>query len=193
MRKRILGFVVQFVAVTAVLGLFWQFYLKVRYPRLFGTVALPVLRLFGVTDWPLPLVLGHFATWIPYCALVMSSRWLQADWMRIWRALVVGWVAVIVGHLLLSIGVYHLAELCESQQTFYSLLIPMYLINDTLPVILWLTLLPECVGKLLPKAGGGVHPIGTSRKSGTPPKHGRHQSGVQTGWQSIHHIENPNQ
>ncbi len=148
-RKALWLFLAKLALFTGVLGWIWFAGLQVRYPDLLDPVATPLFTTLGVRRWWLALVLQHFTSIVPYLALVLATPNIRSQWKRFTVALVGGTAAIVLGHLLLSVAVYYLERSYGFGTTFYRFIVPLYLLNDALPLVLWLAFFPNVPGLLL--------------------------------------------
>jgi len=148
-RKELWLFLAKLVPLTLLLGYVWFRTVQRQYPDFVDVVADPFFRLVGVRRWWLALVIEHFTNIVPYLALVLASPDLIARWRRTLAALLGGGTALVLGHLLLSTAVYHLNEAYGLSKSFYRVIVPLYLVNDALPLILWFAFYPSLPGRLL--------------------------------------------
>jgi len=137
-KKDRLLFLLKLVLLTLILGYLWYIYIQRSYPTLLEPIAEPVFRLTGVRRWWLVLLLEHFTSLVPYAALILATIKPIKEWRRSLTALVGGIAIIVVGHLLMSIATYYIMENFAATRTSYVLLVPVYLINDALPLALWL-------------------------------------------------------
>ncbi len=137
-KKERLLFLLKLVPLTLILGYLWYTSVQTAYPTLLEPLADPVFRLTGVRKWWLVLLMEHYTSLVPYLALVLSSAEFIREWKRSLAALVGGTAIIVMGHLLMSIATYHIMDNFAAMKTSYVLLVPVYLINDALPLVLWL-------------------------------------------------------
>lgn len=147
-RKDLWLFLAKLVPLTLALGYLWFSGLQVRYPYLIDPIATPFLEALGVRQWMLALVLEHFTNILPYVALVLASPGLIARWPRSLAALLGGLAIIVLGHLLLSWVVYELYIRYSLSKAFYRIIVPVYLVNDALPLVLWLIFFPGVPARL---------------------------------------------
>ena len=135
------------IAVTA-LGYFWVEY-RFYYPVVFEPVFMPVFHIIGLKKWYMALLLDHFTTWVPYAALVLASPDLITRWKRSLMVLFGGLLIILVGHFLLSWAVWELASRYAMSKIYYRYSLPLFFLNDILPLLLWLLFYPDLLEKLL--------------------------------------------
>ncbi len=148
-KKQLWLFLAKLVPLTLILGYLWFSGFQTEYPKLLKPLAAPLFALTGVRKWWLVLTVEHFTSIVPYIALVLSTPSLIKDWKRSLWALFGGAAIIVAGHLLMSVAIYHIMEQYAQMKTSYVLLVPIYLINDALPLVLWLLFFPNCLGRLL--------------------------------------------
>lgn len=149
MKRKVLWlFLAKLIPLTLVLGYFWYFSLQLKYPDLIEPIAGPIFALFGVRTWWLSLLLEHYTSLVPYIALVFSVPDIIKRWRRAVGALLGGVAVIVLGHILMSIAVYYILELFPGTRTSFILIVPVYLINDALPLILWLLFFPGLFERL---------------------------------------------
>lgn len=148
-KKQLWLFLAKLVPLTLILGYLWFSGLQIEYPSLLKPLATPLFAITGVRKWWLALTVEHFTSLVPYIALVLSTPDLIKDWKRSLWALFGGVAIIVAGHLLMSVAIYHIMEQYAQIKTSYVLLVPVYLINDAFPLVLWLLFFPNCLGRLL--------------------------------------------
>ncbi|RKX24774.1 MAG: hypothetical protein DRP45_07460 [Candidatus Zixiibacteriota bacterium] len=148
-KKELWKFLLRLVPLTLLFGYFWFAFLQVRYPVLIRPVASFFLELVGVDDWLLYIVLEHFTNLVPFASLVLASPGLVSNWKKTLTALFGGLAIIIAGHLLLSWVVFELNEAYGLSRAFYRVVVPLLLLNDTLPLLLWVAFYPRLPGRLL--------------------------------------------
>ncbi len=134
MRKNLWLFLLKLLVFNLVLGYLWFSRYQVLYPYWIDGIADPFFKLVGVRRW-----------WL---ALVLASPGLFKNWKRTLIALVGGVAILILGHLLLSWAVYHFHVKYSLSKSFYKIVVPMYIINDALPLVLWLSFFPRLPSEL---------------------------------------------
>jgi hypothetical protein len=122
----------------------WRFY----YPDVFEPIYKPFFNLVGLQKWWMALLLDHFTNWVPFVALVLASPDLIRRWRRSLVVLFGGLVIILIGHMLLSWAVYELVARYTMTKMYYKLSLPLFLVNDTLPLALWLLFYPDLPGRL---------------------------------------------
>jgi hypothetical protein len=147
-KKDRLLFLSKLLVFSLALGYLWFSRWQVQYPYWIGFLAEPFFRLVGVKRWWMALVLEHFTNLVPYVSLVLASPDLLKNWKRSLIALTEGVTVLILGHLLLSWGVYYVHAHHGLSQTAYKYMIPMYIVNDALPLVLWLAFFPHLPSRL---------------------------------------------
>ena len=160
-RKELWLFLAKLTGLTLVFGYIWYAGLQERYPYILQPIAEPILTSLGVREWRLMLVLEHFTNIVPYLALVLASPRILAIWKKVVTALVIGTVVIVAGHIALSAAVYHLEQAYSLSKSFYRVIVPLYLINDALPLVLWLLFFPRLPGQLL-----GIELFGRKKREG---------------------------
>ncbi|HWR83097.1 MAG TPA: hypothetical protein VN285_07330 [Candidatus Deferrimicrobium sp.] len=148
MKKSLWPFLLKLLVFSLVLGYLWFSRYQKQYPYWIDGFADPFFKLIGVRQWWLALVIEHFTNLVPYLALVLASPGLVSKWKRSLIALVGGVAILIVGHLLLSSAVYFVNEKYALSKDAYRILVPMYIINDALPLALWIGFFPKLPGEL---------------------------------------------
>ena len=148
MRKNLWLFLLKLLVFSLALGYLWFSRYQVQYPYWIDGFANPFFKLVGVKKWWLALVVEHFTNLVPYLALVLASPGFFKHWKRTLIALVGGVAILILGHLLLSWAVYYFNEQYSLSKSFYKIVVPMYIINDALPLALWLSFFPRLPSQL---------------------------------------------
>jgi len=148
-RKELWLFLAKLIPLTLLFGYIWLSGLQAKYPDLLDPIALPFFKLVGVRRWWLALVMEHFTNIVPYAALVLATPGLIERWRRALLALFGGLAIIVLAHLLLSTAVYYLEIEYRMSKAFYRFIVPMYLLNDSLPLVLWLAFYPAMPERLL--------------------------------------------
>ena len=148
MRKDLLGFLLKLLGFTLVLGYVWFAGLQRAYPDLIEPVAAWFFELSGVRRWWLVLTVEHFTNLVPYLALIFASPGFFTNWKRTLLALLSGLSALVLAHIVMSIAIYYIVEAYSMSRQAYRLIIPIYIVNDALPLVLWLLLYPELLPRL---------------------------------------------
>ncbi len=148
MRKNLWLFLLKLLLFSLALGYLWFSRFQVQYPYWIDGIADPFFKLVGVRRWWLALVIDHFTNLVPYLALVLASPGLIDNWKRTLVSLFVGVAILVFGHLLLSWAVYYFNEKYSLSKGFYRYMVPLYIINDALPLVLWLGFFPKLPSRL---------------------------------------------
>ena len=148
MRKDLLRFLLKLLGFTLALGYVWFAGLQRAYPDLIEPVANWFFELAGVRRWWLVLTVEHFTNVVPYLALVLASPGFFTNWKRTLLALLGGLSALVLTHIVMSIAIYYIVEAYSMSRQAYRLIVPVYIINDALPLVLWLLLYPALVPRL---------------------------------------------
>ncbi len=148
MKKNLWLFLLKVALLTLVFGWLWFSRLQRAYPDLIGPIAEPFFELVGVRKWWLALVAEHFTNIVPYMALVLAAPGLIKDWKRTLVAFFGGLAILVLVHLLMSTAVYYVVASYEMSKTAYKILLPIYLVNDALPLVLWLAFFPKVFSEL---------------------------------------------
>lgn len=148
MRKSLWLFLLKLVIVTGVLGYLWYARYQTMYPYWIDPFATWFFKLVGVRKWWLSLTVEHFTNLVPYVGLVLSTPGIIKGWRRSLLALIVGLVVLVIGHVLMSTGIYFVVEKHAISKAAYRYIVPIYLINDALPLVLWLAFYPRLVPEM---------------------------------------------
>ncbi len=168
MRKRDLWlFLAKLVPLTFILGYLWFFHWQIEYPFVIGYVAKPFFDLVGVEKWYMALLLDHFTNLIPFVALVLATPGLFLRWRRSLAVLAGGLAIILCCQLLLSWAVYELISRYVMSKMYYKLSLPLFLVNDALPLALWIAFYPQMPRRLfglgLFAAEENARPVGKRR------------------------------
>ncbi|MDH3891603.1 MAG: hypothetical protein OEV49_11015, partial [candidate division Zixibacteria bacterium] len=148
MKRNLWLFLLKLAVTTLTLGYFWTTGWKMAYPTWIDPIAQLFFRMFGVTQWPLTLTADHHASLIPFIGLLVATPGLITRWKRALVALVGGVAAIVLMHIVMSIAIFHIVDAFEMSQNAYRLLLPIYLVNDAMPLILWLAFFPSVLSEL---------------------------------------------
>lgn len=151
MKKNLWQFLAKLVVVTLALGLVWFWWLREAYPDFIAIPAQTVLPVFGVEKLHFNAAAEHFANMIPFTALVLAGPGAVKRWRYLIMSLVGGLVILMIGHLLMLIGFYFIIEEYALSRQAYRLILPIWVLNDALPLILWLGFYPRALRELFPR------------------------------------------
>ena len=154
MRKTLWLFLTKLIVVTVAFGLLWFLWLKPVYPHLLRPLGDWLLPLFGARKWHLSWTLEHFANIGPYLALVIATPGFARDWKRGTVALFGGLAILILFHYIMLISFYHIMARWGLSEITYRWTTPIYILNDSLPLIVWLAFYPGVLRELLDAARG---------------------------------------
>ena len=135
MAKRLLLLAAKFLIITVPLGLIWIEWARTAYLNLFVKIATPVLLLFGVQDIFGKYVVDHFINYVPFLVLIVITPELSPK-RRIVGG-VIGFFLLFVGHIVLTTIAYYAIHNYGQTQKAFSVLFPGFLLNDSLPFIIW--------------------------------------------------------
>ena len=141
----------EFVAITLPLAWLWHIWGREAYLDLFQTLTAPLLEAFGVDRFPEKLVRNRFLNVLPFLALMIITPGLSA------RRRVVG---TGIGLAVLWVGQVALAVIGRTvlmrmgAENAYPALLPVILVSDSLPFVLWAAIAHEFVGELAKRALG---------------------------------------
>ncbi|MCP4685019.1 MAG: hypothetical protein GY867_06155 [bacterium] len=142
-RKDLWLFLARLLSLTSILGYLWFFYWQVEYPFAIGFIAKPFFDLVGVKKWYMALLLDHFTNLVPFVALVLSTPGLFRRWRKSLAVLVGGLAIILCFQLLLSWAVYELISRYAMSPMYIKLSLPLFFVNDALPLVLWLAFYPK--------------------------------------------------
>jgi len=143
-------FLSKLIGASLILGWIWFAWWQEVYPDMLRPVAVPFFRLLGVKRWFLELLMHHYTSLIPYLALVIATPGHIKNYGRGLVAFFGGSGVIILGHLLMSAVVFFIVDAYGLGKTAYRLTVPVYLINDSFPLVLWLLFYHEILIKLFP-------------------------------------------
>ena len=141
-------FVLKLVFFTVIFGLLWFYYVQELYPYLLKPVVFPFFKWVGVKKWRLSILLDHFTNIIPYVALVCASPGFFKNWKKSIMTLIGGLLILMAGHIALSWIDYHYWSKYDTTKPFFRRIFHFYLINDALPLGLWLLFYPRLLPQL---------------------------------------------
>ncbi len=148
MKKELWLFLGKLAVFTLILGYIWFKAAQRQYPDLIEPVAAVFFQLTGVRRWWLALVLEHYTNLVPYIALVLATPGLITNWKRSLIVLAGGLAILVLVHLAMAAAVYHLVAEYALSKTCYTYLVPIYLVNDALPLVLWILFYPRVLPEL---------------------------------------------
>ena len=147
-KKELWLFILKLVFFTVVFGLLWFYYVQELYPYLLKPIVFPFFKWVGVKKWRLSILLDHFTNVIPYVALVCSSPGFFKNWKKTIIILIGGLLILMLGHIGLSWIDYHYWSKYDTTKPFFRRIFHFYLINDALPLGLWLLFYPRLLPRL---------------------------------------------
>ncbi|SYZ74299.1 membrane hypothetical protein [Candidatus Zixiibacteriota bacterium] len=148
MKKSRLIFLLKLISFSLILGYLWFWRLQSLYPHLLAPAAMPFFQWVGVKKWLLSWVIDHFTNIVPYTALVLAMPGIFKKWKKTLVALVAGLIILAGFHILLSWSVYYFSEQYHFSRAFFRRTFPFFLINDALPLVLWILFYPEILSEL---------------------------------------------
>ena len=148
MKNELWKFLIKLAIFTVVFGLIWFLWAQDAYPRLLKPIVFPFFQWIGVKKWRLSLLLDHFTNIIPYLALVCATPGFFTHWKKTIIALLGGFIILMVGHIVLSWLDYHYWSQYDMTKKFFRSIFHFYLLNDALPLGLWLLFYPRVLPQL---------------------------------------------
>ncbi len=116
----------------------WEFWIewgRTVYLKLFVTVAEPAFLFIGVNELKPQLVIDHFINYVPFIVLMVITPKLSVK--RRVVGIAAGIVMLFIGHIGLMSLAYAATSNYGLTQKAFSVLFPGFLVNDSLPFILW--------------------------------------------------------
>ena len=147
-KKQLWLFLLKLAFFSVVFGLLWFYYVQELYPILLKPIVFPFFKWVGVKKWRLSILLDHFTNIIPYVALVCASPGFFKNWKKTIVTLIGGLLILMVGHIALSWIDYHYWAQYKTTRPFFRRIFHYYLINDALPLGLWLLFYPHLLPRL---------------------------------------------
>jgi len=147
-KKELWLFLAKLAGCLLAFGLIRFWYVQELYPYFLKPVAVPFFQIVGVGKWRLSLLLDHFSNMVPYLALVCASPGFFKNWKRTIIAAVGGLLLLMLGHLLLSWLDFYFWSQYKMTKKFFRSTFPFLMLNDALPLGLWLLFYPELLTKL---------------------------------------------
>ena len=148
MNRKLALFLAKLAVFSVVLCYVWFKGLQEAYPEILSPIAIHIIAWFGAKKWLLFLLMDHFTNLIPFIALVAATPLFFVRWRKTLTVVLVGLSTMVVLHLAISIVFYHFYEAYGFSETFYKLTVPVYLINDALPFVLWILFYHGMLGEL---------------------------------------------
>lgn len=143
MKKESWLFPAKVAVFLIIFGWIWFWYIQDLYPYILKPVAFPFFQWVGVKKWRLSLLLDHFTNIIPYVTLVCASPGFFRNWKKTLLAFFGGLAILMIGHLLLSWIDYHYFSQYKMTKAFFRGTFPFLMLNDALPLGLWLLFYPK--------------------------------------------------
>jgi hypothetical protein len=156
--KRLLLLAAEFLVITVPLGYLWSEGIRRSYLEFFVKLTTPVLMFIGVRDLYGEYFLDHCINYVPFLVLMVITPTLS--WKRRVIGSFIGFAIIFVGHIgLASVAYYAIHNYGQTQKAF-SVLFPGYLINDSLPFIIWAIIasswLKQVVGTIRKRKGSST-------------------------------------
>lgn len=143
MKRNLYLFLIRLCLISFALGFLWFWKLENIYPRILWPVVVPFFQWVGVKKWLLSRVVDHFTNIVPYLALVLATPGALNNWKRFLAAILGGLLILAMMHLVLSWAVYYYSEQFGFTRLYFRRTFPVFLINDALPLPLWLIFYPR--------------------------------------------------
>ncbi len=143
MKKESWLFLIKVALFLLAFGWIWFWLVQDAYPYFLKPVAYPFFQWVGVRKWRLSLLLDHFTNVVPYVTLVCASPGFFKNWKKTLIALFGGLVILMIGHLLLSYVDYYFYSRYKMTKSFFKGMFPFLMLNDALPLGLWLLFYPK--------------------------------------------------
>jgi hypothetical protein len=147
-KKNLWLFLIKLAFFTIVFGLVWFWVAQDLYPRLLKPVIFPFFKLVGVRKWRLSILLDHFTNIVPYVTLVCATPGFFKRWKKTILVLIGGLLILAIGHILLSWLDYYYWSQYGTTRPFFRNIFHFYLLNDALPLALWLIFYPRMLGEI---------------------------------------------
>ena len=147
-KKDLWLFLAKLAIFTVIFGLLWFYYVQNLYPVILKPIVFPIFKWIGVKKWRLSILLDHFTNIIPYVALICASPGFIKNWKKTIAALVGGLLILMLGHIAISWIDYHFWSKYGTTRPFFRRIFHFYLINDALPLGLWLLFYPRLLPQL---------------------------------------------
>ncbi|MCK5126494.1 MAG: hypothetical protein KAR42_09580 [candidate division Zixibacteria bacterium] len=135
MIKKLAVFLLSLLGISILLTIIWINGAQVQYALLFKPAAIFMFKTLGIHKSGLNFVLEHFTNLIPYIALCLSIP--NTSWKKKLTRLGYGLGILMVVHFTLIIAVSKVYSVYSNSETAYIFIFPMFIINDTLPLLLW--------------------------------------------------------
>jgi hypothetical protein len=136
-------FLIKVALFLLAFGWIWFWLVQDAYPYFLKPVAYPFFQWIGVRKWRLSLLLDHFTNIVPYVTLVCASPGFFKNWKKTLVALFGGLIILMIGHLLLSCVDYYFYSRYKMTKSFFKGMFPFLMLNDALPLGLWLLFYPK--------------------------------------------------
>ncbi len=148
MKRNLWLFLLKLLPATLLLGWLWFTQCQHAYPYWIDPLATFFFKLFKVRTWHLALTAEHFTNLVPYLALLLATPGIIKHWRRSLLALFGGLVVIVLVHMFMSVAIYFIVEAYSMSKSAYRIIVPIYLVNDALPLILWLAFFPKVLSEL---------------------------------------------
>ena len=180
MKRNLWLFLLKLLPATLLLGYLWFTVCQFAYPYWIDPIATFFFKLFGVRTWHLALTAEHFTNLVPYLALLLATPGIIKHWRRSLLALFGGLVVIVLIHIFMSVAIYFIVEAYSMSKSAYRIIVPIYLVNDAMPLILWLAFFPKVLSDLF-----GFIKWGKGRGEEVLPSHNDSTAGQSDGEGSV--------
>ncbi len=150
MKKEPWPFLLKLVLSTLILGYIWFAAAQNAYPHMLKPIFYPFFQWVGVKTWRLSILLDHFTNIIPFISLIIATPGFFKNWKKTLIALIGGLIILMLGHLALSWLDYHFWSQYKTTRKFFKSTFHYYLLNDALPLGLWLLFYPRVLPQIFP-------------------------------------------
>lgn len=141
----------EFIAITLPLAWLWHLWGREAYLGVFQTLTAPLLEAFGVDRFPEKLVRNRFLNVLPFLALMIITPGLSARRRAVGTG--IGLAVLFVGHVALAV-IGRTVLMRMGAENAYPALLPVILVSDSLPFVLWAAIAHEFAGELATRALG---------------------------------------
>lgn len=150
MKKEPWPFLLKLALSTLILGYIWFAAAQDAYPHMLKPIVYPFFKWVDVKTWRLSILLDHFTNIVPYISLIIATPGFFRNWKKTLLALFGGLIILMIGHVALSWLDYHFWSQYKMTRKFFKTTFHYYLLNDALPLGLWLLFYPRVLPQIFP-------------------------------------------
>ena len=151
MTGRVLLQAVKIVGITVPVTWVWLEWGRAAYGRLFADLVIPIFGFFGMTSILPQGSLDRFISYLPFLILMLVTPRMSP--LRRWMGILIGFVLIFI----LQVFFVYVSDLAGveggnmNRQDIYEKMLPVLLICDAFPFVLWIVIAKDFVREMTTK------------------------------------------